>query len=186
MKITTCICWIIFSVLASHGGEFDLGAHGTLSVTVPGDWNIKAQPAPGLDGKPKGYLFAITPRSNANAKCMLTLMYSTNGIPNKEAIRAAVLRIGDQFVGGSVEKKKILKEFSLERGYGAYCVFTDASLIGKGVRAGEYKVMGVGEVQPDDNLAGAVTMFADDGDGREFKSMVNIINSLKVTKRDAK
>ena len=117
---------------------------------------------------------------------MLTFAYTTNGVPNKEIIRKEVLRICEEFVSESVEKKKNLKDFSLEKGYGAYCLFTDASLVGKNVKPGEYKIMGSGEVQPADNMVGAVSLFADEADGIELKAMMKIINSLKVTPRDAK
>ena len=33
---------------------------------------------------------------------------------------------------------------------------------------------------------GVVSLFADDATGKEFEAMVNIINSLKVTPKDAK
>jgi hypothetical protein len=186
VKIVACLCCLIFSVLAGHGAEFDLGAHGTLSITVPEGWNIHGRPLPGPGGNPRGYTFAIKPRSDANAKCMLSFFYVTNGAPNKEAIRKDVLRIGETYVEGSVEKKENLSEFSLEKGYGAYCLFTDVSLVGKKPSPEDYKVMGSGEVQPGDNMVGAVSLLADEADGPEFKAMVKIINSLKIKPKDAK
>src|SRR6266481_2565497 len=157
MKIRVCICCIILSALASHGAEFDLGTHGKLSVTVPDDWSINGKAVNRPDGTAIGYAFAIKPRSDANAKCLLRFAYTTNGVPNKEIIRKEVLRICEEFVSESVEKKKNLKDFSLAKGYGAYCLFTDASLVGKNVKPGEYKIMGSGEVQPADNMVGAVS-----------------------------
>ena len=177
---------IIFFALTSQGAGFDLGTHGTLSVAVPDDWSINAKAVNSPDGNPIGYAFAIKPRSDANAKCLLTFAYTTNGAPNKEVIRKEVLRICEDFVLESVEKKKNLKDFSLERGFGAYCLFTDASLVGKNVKPGEYKIMGSGEVQPADNILGAVSLFADEADGIELKAMIKIIDSLKVKPKDAK
>ena len=155
-------------------------------MTVPDDWSINGKVVNRSDGTPIGYAFAIKPRSDANAKCLLTFAHTTNGPPNKEVIHKEVLRICEEFVSESVEKKKNLKDFSLEKGYGAYCLFTDASLVGKQVKLGDYKVMGSGEVQPADNLLGVVSLFADDADGIELKAMIKIINSLKVKPRDAK
>lgn len=186
MKINVYICCIILSVLASHGAEFDLGTHGTLSVTIPDDWSANGKAVDRPDGTPIGYAFAFKPRNNANAKCLLTFAYATNGAPNKEVIRKEVLRICEEFVEQSVEKKKNLREFSLEKGYGAYCLFTDSSLVGKNVKPGNYKVMGSGQVQPGDNMLGVVSLFADEADGKEIKAMVTIINSLKVKPKDAK
>jgi len=186
MKIHVYICWLLLSVLASQAAEFDLGPHGTLSVAVPDDWSINGKAVNRPDGTPIGYAFALKPRSDANAKCLLTFAYTTNGAPNKEVIRKEVLRITEQFVPESVEKKKNLKDFSLKTGYGAYCLFTDASLVGKNVKPGDYKVMGSGQVQPADNVVGVVSLFADDADGVELKAMTKIINSLNVKTRGAK
>lgn len=173
-------------VLTCEGAEFDLGTRGTLSVTVPDDWSINGKSVDTPEETPIGYTFAFKPRSDANAKCLLTLVYGTNGVPNKERIRTEVLRITEQFVSESVEKKSNLRDFSLVKGYGAYCLFTDASLVGKNVKPGDYKIMGSGEVQPGDDLLGVVSLFADEADGKELKAMIKLINSLKVKPRDAK
>lgn len=74
------------------------------------------------------------------------------GVPDKEVIRKEVLRICEQFVSGSVEKKTNMKDSSLETSDGAYCLFTNASWVGKKPKPGDYKVMGSGEVQPGDNM----------------------------------
>jgi len=186
MKIPAYIICIALSLLAGRGAEFDLGTHGTLSVTVPDDWSINGKAVNKPDGTPIGYAFAIKPRSDANAKCLLTFAYTTNGAPNKEFIRKEVLRICEEFVSESVEKKKNLRDFSLGTGYGAYCLFTDASLVGKKPKPGDYKVMVSGEIQPADNVVGVVSLFADEADGAELKAMIKIIDSLKVNLKDAK
>jgi len=186
MKVHIYSWCIILSALASQGVEFDLGKRGTLSVIVPDGWHVNGKAANKADGTPIGYAFAIKPRRHANAKCLLTFAYTTNGAPNKEGIRNMVLSSCEAFVSESVEKTKNLKEFSLEKGYGAYCLFTDASLVGKDARPGDYKVMGSGEIQPADNMLGVVTLFADEADGEELKAMVKIINSLKVKPRAGK
>ena len=181
MKATiTSIGLVILSALASFGADFDLGTHGVLSVVVPDGWTAKVEP-PGKGG----YALSFQPSDGSNAKCLLTFLYGANRKPDKAVIRAAVLRICEQFVSQSVEIKAALEDFSLEKGLGAYCVFTDASLVGKEVKPGDYKVMGSGQIQPNEDMLGVVSLFADDGAGKEFEAMVNIINSLKVTPRDA-
>jgi hypothetical protein len=186
MRINFAICCIMVSILASHGAEFDLGTRGQLSVVVPDGWEVNGKTVDRPNGTSIGYTFVIRPHNEVNAKCLLSIAYLTNGIPNKEIIRQDVLRICEEFVEHSVEKKKNLKEFSLEKGYGAYCVFTDALLVGKIAPLGNYKVMGSGEVQPADNMRGVVTIFADDADGKEFNTMVNVINSLTVKPKETK
>jgi hypothetical protein len=186
MKILAYIFSACISAFSIQAAEFDLGAHGKLSVTVPDSWSINGKAANGPDGTPIGYAFDIKPRTAANAKCLLTFAYTTNGAPNKEIIRKEVLRITEQFVSESVEKKKNLKDFTLEKGYGCYCLFTDASLVGKKATPGDYKVIGSGQVQPVDNLVGVMSLFADEADGVEMKTMLKIINSLKVRPKDPK
>lgn len=186
MKIHAYILCAVISAFSVEAAEFDLGTHGTLSVTVPDNWSINGKAANRPDGTPIGYAFAIKPRTAANAKCLLTLAYTTNGAPNKEGIRKEVLRITEQFASQSVEKKQNLKDFSLEKGYGCYCLFTDASLVGKKPAPGDYKVMGSGQVQPADNLVGVVSLFADQADGEDMQTMLKIINSLKVKLSSAK
>lgn len=181
MKATiTSIGLAILSALSCYGADFDLGPHGVLSVTVPDGWIAKVEP-PGKGGD----ALSFTPADGSNAKCLLTFIYGIKRTPAKTIIRAEVLRIVQQLVPQSVEKKANLEDFSLEKGVGAYCVFTDASLVGKEVKPGDYKVMGSGQVQPSEDMVGVVSLFADDAAGKEFKAMVNIINSLKVTPRDA-
>src|SRR5438045_5244886 len=77
-KVYVYICCLIFFALASQGAEFDLGTHGTLSVTVPDGWSVNGKAANRPDGTSIGYAFAIKPRRDANAKCLLTFAYTTN------------------------------------------------------------------------------------------------------------
>jgi len=55
MKIYVYICCFIFFALASQGAEFDLGTHGTLSVTVPDGWSVNGKAANRPDGTSIGY-----------------------------------------------------------------------------------------------------------------------------------
>ncbi len=97
MKIKIYICCIILSVLSSRGSEFDLGTHGTISITVPDDWSVDGKAVDRPGGTPIGYTFAIKPRSDANAKCLSAFAYATNGVPNKEVIRKEVnLRVCEE------------------------------------------------------------------------------------------
>ena len=180
MNTKTVLCFVILCTLGGRGAEFDLGIHGVLSVAVPAGWTVNGQPVARPNGTSIGYTFSFKPSGNANAKCLLSFIYVTNRPPDQATIRKDVLRISEKYVSVSVEKRILLRDFSLENGYGVYCVFTDASLVGKKIKAGEFKVMGSGEVQPSKDMLGAVSLFADDADGEDFKTMVKIINSLKV------
>lgn len=181
MRLRTLLSYIVFTVFATQGAEFDLGTHGTLSLTVPTDWRFASKAINKSNGTPIGITIVLGPqRDETIARGKLTMLYATNGAPNKDVVRKDVLRTADLPASKSVEKQKTLKEFSLEKGYGAYCVFTDASLVGKTPKAGDFKVMATGEVQPADNLVGMVTLFANELDGADLKAMIKIINSIKV------
>jgi hypothetical protein len=186
MTAKLCVFCVALSVIAGYGADFNLGTRGMLSVTVPEDWSVNGKPANRPDGIAVGYAFAFKPRSGANAKCLLTFAYITNRVPDKEVIRKEVLRITKQFVSGSVEKKQNVKDFALKQGHGAYCLFTDASMVGKKAPPGDYKVMGSGQVQLSDDVIGVVSLFADDPEGEEMKTMIKIIDSLKVERKKAR
>lgn len=186
MRNNAYICCIAFLAFAGRGAEFDLGEHGTLSVTVPESWSVTSKAANRSDGTPIGYAFAFKPRSDAMAKCLLTFAYVTNRVPDKQTIQKDVLRACEPFVEQSVEKKKNLREFALAKGYGAYCIFTDASLVGKKPEPGDYKVMGSGIVQPGNEVLGVVSLFAENAESEEFKTMIKIIDSLRLKAKEAR
>ena len=90
------------------------------------------------------------------------------------------MRATEGFVEQSVEMKANLKDFAIKQGFGAYCTFTDASLVGKEIKKDDYKMMGAGQIQFSDEVPGVVSIFAEAADGPEFKSMVGIINSREL------
>jgi hypothetical protein len=171
---------LLFSALTIHAAEFDFGSRGVLSIDTPEKWTVTGQPAARQDGTQIGYALAIKPVNDANAKCLVTFAYVKKGQPDRESIRKDVLRASEQFVAGSVEKKQNLNDFSLKQGYGAYCLFTDASLVGKPSTKDDYKVMGSGIVQLSDEVLGVVSIFADEVDGKDFKALLAAINSFKL------
>jgi hypothetical protein len=179
MRIQIYTCLLAFFTFVSCGADFELGTNGNLSIAIPDDWSVSAKSADS-SGLSVGYAFAFKPRNDSNAKCLLTFVYKANSVTNREAIRAEVLRITKQFVADSVEKKQNLTDFALTRGYGAYCLFTDATLIGTKSVPGEYKIMGSGRIQLNDHVGGVVSLFADDAKGKEMAAMIKIINSLKL------
>jgi hypothetical protein len=185
MKINAYIVCIIFTVLSSLGAEFGFGTNATLSVTVPGNWSIISDNSKKPDGTVYAYTFIFKPRTDENARCVLSITYTTNGVQNKEALQKDVLFFCEDFVSKSVEKKANLKEFSLENGYGAYCLFTDPSLVGKTPDPGDYKVMGIGNIKLGKHMDGVVTLYVNDTNGKEFKELINIINSLKLKPKNA-
>ena len=182
MRTAPFVFLFYVAAICSRADEFRLAGHGTLSLDVPQGWNVKSRPAQGADGSEIGQAFSFQPDDARNAKCLLTFMY-VQKTPDKIELRKHVLAMSERFVSGSVEKKQALSEFSLKNGYGAYCVFTDASLIGKPTKPGDYKVMAAGQVQPGEGVLGVASLFADDKDGKDFQAMLQIINSLKLRQK---
>ena len=161
--------------------DFDLKSRGILTIQVPEKWVV----SPVDDGKHTDYTLALKPSNDANAKCLVTFVYIDKTELNPEKIREKAREAGEHFVADSVEKKVVLKDFSLKQGYGAYCVLTDASMAGKPTNSGEYKVMGCGIFQLSDRLFGAVTLLADDAKGIEFETMLRAVNSMKLKAKGA-
>ena len=178
--------WMLVPVAMSiRAADFDLGTHGVLSITAPENWIVKGQPAARPDGTPIGYTMAIKPPGDVNAKCLLTFAYGDGSKPALTRVRNKVLDVCEEFVANSVEKKKTLKDFPLKAGFGAYCVFTDAAMVGKKPEIGEYKIMGSGVIELNGDLHGAVSIFADEVDGKEFRAMIEAISSLTLKAKPA-
>ena len=180
MRIHSFFICLILSVLFVRAAEFDLGARGTLSLTVPDDWKVENREVKDREGKPVGYAITFAPRNGAKAKGSINLIYTTNSIPTKEAIRKEVLKSTEPFARQSVEKKADLKEVPLDSGFWIYTQFTDAALVGKTPKATEYKIAVLGQAHPKEKIVGAVTLLADEAEGKELLAMMDVVKSLKV------
>ncbi|MBM2841981.1 MAG: hypothetical protein HW412_2509 [Bacteroidetes bacterium] len=182
MKITLRILLFLACAAFARGATFELGVHGTLSVTVPETWVAR-----GRDLGGKAFDLTFQPKSDANAQCKLTLIYPDKPMAiDKERIKKDIQGAAQKFVAGSVEKKAVLKEFKLKRGYGAYCSFTDESLVGKPPIRGNYKTMTSGFVGLSEDVTGAVTLLSDSFASQEFKTMLSIVESLEIRRSDSK
>ncbi|MEY2409061.1 MAG: hypothetical protein QOF48_1731 [Verrucomicrobiota bacterium] len=182
MKTRSLAGFLLLCAFACAGADFDLGAHGVLSSTVPAGWTasrVAARSGPSRSA----FAIAFKPTNEANAECLLSLIYIPARAPQMTTLRKDVLKASEHMIAESVEKQQVLKEFTLAKGCGAYCVFTDASLVGKAVQRGEYKVVANGQVQPSEDVLGVVSLLADDVTSTEFKAMLAIVNSLKIKPR---
>ena len=164
---------------AARADTLDLGTHGIFSITPPKGWTFAATKV-----QDTGYAVTLTPPADVNAKCLLTLIYSSREKPpTKEEVQDAVLNIGDQFVGASVEKKKELRDFTMAKGFGVYSVFTDASLVGKAPEKDNFKAVAVGMIQYSDDLSAAVSMLNDDVNGPDLAAMLKAVSGATITSR---
>lgn len=157
-----------------------------LSLSVPEGWKAECRAKKMPDGTEKGFILGFEPTNNPVAGCLINFSYITNEEPNKATLQKDLLRMAEGIVPKSVEKKATVKEFSLEKGYGAYCLFTDASLVGKPVPKGEFRVMGVGLIQPSTDALGVVSMMTDDATTKEFKMLLKVIDTVKLIRERPK
>jgi|CZKI01.1.fsa_nt_gi hypothetical protein len=159
--------------------NLDLGPHGTFSIAVPKGWTFSATKV-----EDTGYAIILTPPADVNARCLFNILYVPGGEPySKEDVQEKVLAISDQFMAESVEKKKVLRDFAVSMGYGAYCVFTDASRVGQPPEKDSFKVVAVGMIRFNDDLSAAVSMGTDDEKGPDFAAMMKAVSSATVSPR---
>jgi hypothetical protein len=163
--------------LLARAETLDLGPHGRFSVTAPKDWTYSVQRM-----EDTGFAITLTAPGDANATCVLTIVYAEDPGPlSKEKVQSEVLAACDQFAAESVEKAKVLREFNVPGAYGVYCLFTDASRVGKPVEHGSYKAVALGEVHLSDDVSMSASMLFDDEKGPEFKAMLAAISSAAVS-----
>jgi hypothetical protein len=173
---TALLAFLLLLAPLAPAATVDLGAHGTLSIEVPKGWKLSSQKA-----EETGYAITLTPPDGVNARCILSVAYVDPGEPmSREKAQAQVLSIADQFVDASVEKKAVLHDLSLKSGYGYYCTFTDASMVGKPPAKDEFKMVGVAVLKLADDLMAAVSMAADDEKGPDFEAMLAAVSSAAV------
>lgn len=99
---------------------------------------------------------------------------------NKAGIEEKFKASCSRFVPDSVEGKIDLKEFKLAEGYGVYASFTDASLVGKPIQAGDYKVMTTGLLILNEKIMAIATVFTNDANGPEQKLLLKTVSSMKL------
>jgi hypothetical protein len=176
MKRTALILVLLALPLLAGAATVDLGTHGTLSIDVPAGWKLSSHRE-----EESGYALTLTPPGDVNARCIFSVAFMEPGEPvTRDKVQEQVLNIGDQFVDASVEKKKVLKELNPKGSYGYYCVFTDASMVGKPSAKDEFKVVAVAVLRLTDDVMAAVSIAADDEKGPEFQSMLAAASSAAV------
>jgi|GEM_PF-5901662 len=102
-------------------------------------------------------------------------------------VDAAVMSLGASYVEGSVEKTNTVRRVQHKNGTGAYCVFTDASLVGVArLPPGQFRYITLGLVKVGDYVV-AVRGYSNTKDGEEdHKAMLSILEGLKVEKKEGK
>jgi L-fucose mutarotase/ribose pyranase (RbsD/FucU family) len=65
-------------------------------------------------------------------------------------------------------------------GYGAYCLFTDASMVGQPTKKDEFKVIAIGMIRFNDDVSAAVSLLTDDAAGPDFAAMLKAVSGATV------
>ena len=121
----------------------------------------------------------ILSRNGANAACRITVVYSGgNVMMDKEKAKDVLLKITEPLVDVSVEKKAVVKDFSLKSGFGLYCSFTNPDLVGKPPSMNKTVSSGVIYLSKDVSIA--VTILADDLSGHEFQELLGMVQSIEL------
>ncbi len=176
MKHIILLLALLLPPLSASAETLDMGIHGTFTISVPKGWKYTAA----KEGD-TGYAVVLAPPAEVNARCVISLVFTQPGEPStKEDVQEKVLAMGDQFVEASVEKKKVLRDFAVSMGYGAYCVFTDASRVGQPPEKDNFKVAASGMVRFNGDLSASVIMASDDESGPDFDAMLKAVASAKV------
>jgi hypothetical protein len=178
MKRLPLLFALLLLPLGAAAETVDLGTHGTLSIDLPKGWKIATNATPDVQ-----VAITLTPPDGVNAAGAINIMFAQKGSTAAKAdVDDKVLAAGSDYVDSSVEKKKILKKFSVSGdSYGSYCVFTDASLVGKPAQKDNFKMAAIGIVWFNPDVSAAVALASDDENGPDFAAELAAINSMKVT-----
>jgi hypothetical protein len=179
MKRYALVLTLLLLPIALRADPVDLGTHGSVSIDAPKGWTTTVKKM-----GDSGSQVTIEAPADMNAACVVLITVVPNPEPlSKEKIQALVLDMCDQTVDSSVEKKKVLHDLDARGGYASYCVFTDASMVGKPVTKGQFKVSGIGIVHLSDEVLLSFGVDADDASGPEFAAMLSSVAGATLTQK---
>jgi hypothetical protein len=171
---TALLCLLLFSL--ARADDFVWPRHGTISFAVPKGWALKGKP---IDVEDAGYAFQARPVSGSAAIAQITLLQSKPDHPfTRESASAAFTGMVQEFVAGSVEQKVVSLSLEPEQGYGWFCQFTDASLVGKPPVPDDYKCQYNALLVLSDHVGVVATLQFDDPDKPEPAAMLTLLKSM--------
>jgi hypothetical protein len=173
----TFLAALLLTAAVARSETFDVGVRGTYTITPPKGWTVTSQAE-----EDSGIALTLTAPAAVNASGIINLTFVPKEEPvSKEQLKEAVLALGDKFVDQSVEKKKDLRDFSVGQGFGYYCVFTDASLVGQPPKKDSFKVVAVGIVHVNDDLLATVGISCDDEKGPDFAAVMAAVSTASFS-----
>ena len=145
---------------------------GVVTLAHPEGWKFRrTPPSPTMPPSIK-----LTADSGGPVSLQLTFM-PAGGTPwdTQEKIDQALKQTADaQYAGGSVEKKTTVEHLTCNKGMGSYAFFTDADLVGKEVRPGQFRIVATGIVVYGEQR-GIFTLLADSIDQSGFKEALKVV-----------
>ncbi|HEY5226911.1 MAG TPA: hypothetical protein VIJ19_00150 [Opitutaceae bacterium] len=177
MKRLTFLTALLLTAAAGRAETFEVGLRGTYTVSAPKDWTITSQAE-----EDSGLALTMTAPASVNASGIINLTFVPKDEPvTKEQVKDAVLALGQKFADQSVEKKETLRDFPVSQGYGYYCVFTDASLVGQPTKKDSFKVVAVGIIRINDDLLATVGISCDDEKGPDFTALMAAVSAASFS-----
>src|SRR5688572_26100097 len=127
MKKLFALSFLLAACAFAQVETLDFGSRGKLTLYLPGDWKVASTDMAGT------YTVTLTPKKESvNASCTIAVTFpDVDRYDIKNRLKQRVEADAYAMAEGSVEGKAIAKEFSLTKGYGFYCSFTDPELRGK-------------------------------------------------------
>jgi hypothetical protein len=169
---------LLLAPLSAPAETVDLGVHGTLAISVPKGWKLTSAP-----WEQPGVAITVAPPEGVNAQFLLSILYVPKGMSDLKAdVDEKVLNEAGMFIDMSVEKKKVLLKFPMAGdAYGSYCVFTDASLVGKPPQKDNFKKISAGIIWFNDDVSGATSILGDDD--KDMAAMIAMAASATLKPR---
>jgi len=163
---------------AARAATINLAPASKLEIDIPDNW--KSTVSEGDSGSGISYAVEFTMPEELHLSCTMTLIHSDEmDFPTQEQSRQRLRTTGDAFIGGSLEKQVNVKDLEVKDGVGSYYTMTDASLVGKTPKPGDYKTMTAFLIHYRDHTAALVTVFADDTNGPAFRQMFKALAGMK-------
>ncbi len=177
MKKLVALFLLTVACVSAQVETLDFGSRGKLTIYLPGDWKVASTDMAGT------YTVTLTPRKESvNASCTIAVTFpNEDRFDTKNRLKLRVEADAYAYAEGSVEGKAIAKEFSLSKGYGFYCSFTDPELRGKPPQPGNYKVMTVGKIRLTPEVLVDVQIMADGFRDEPYQQLLGAIEGMEFT-----
>lgn len=154
---------------------------GSLRLTLPVGWvrgNLLVDDLSFQDAV--SYTVSFFSSTDPNSNCLISLMAPPKPPANVEELHVALADATNSIAPSSVEGKAVVRDLKLKQGMGAVASFTDASLVGKPVEAGNAKALASGMLVLKPGTLGVVSMFMDDARGPDAEKMLQALETLTL------